>query len=148
LRQLDKSGNCFCQGKVPVGSGIKVMDDRFVNKSWYFMLWFYHTGVLVTKLGRGVAAGAIRMPTCFQCGVLSSEVAWWQKGLQDEESDLSSLSRFSQWLAIENFLLMGTVIMEDRGQHVRFLIVTLAAATVIWKERFQICSRRMSRRWL
>lgn len=53
------------------------MDDRFVNKSEYFMLWFYCTGVLVTKPGCGVAAGAVWMPTCFQSGILSSEVAWW-----------------------------------------------------------------------
>lgn len=53
------------------------MDDRFVNKSEYFMLWFCCTGVLVTKPGCGVAAGAVWMPTCFQSGILSSEVAWW-----------------------------------------------------------------------
>lgn len=41
LRELDKSGNCCCQSKIHIGSGIKGTDDRIVYKSEYFMLWFY-----------------------------------------------------------------------------------------------------------
>lgn len=74
----------MCQAEVRVGSGIQVTDDRFVNKIGYFVLWFCGTGVLVTKLGGRVAADACLLSErCF----LSSEVAWWQKGLQGEESD-------------------------------------------------------------
>lgn len=115
-----------------VRSRIKATDDRFVNKSEYFVPWFHCTGVLVTRPRRSVAADAVWMPTCLQSGALPSEVAWWQKGPQEEENNLFSLG-FSQWLATENLLLRSAVTMGGRSQHVPFLIVTVAAATAVWE---------------
>lgn len=88
---------CVLYAEVCVGSGYE----------WWMIGWWVRIDVSCSGSTVQICWYQSRtrqwptMFTCFWSVFPSMGVAWLQKGQQDEECDLSSLTRFPQWLAIE-----------------------------------------------